>query len=211
MGGRDCVLRRDDNEGEVHWVRCCRGGTKPRSGALVHLIGEVELSGGWHFGSLHVPGVLNDVAGGFSTRCQPPSLYRLRGSGSRRSVALYVRLRRELIGQAVAQTSERTYQGYFRCWKLFRVSVDLPVVLLAGKGEDIDVSLLLAYIAYAWGTSGLVAGAIAGHLAAVKYFHRQERGLKLFLRLPRIVDALNGVPRSRTVAGTKSRIRRPVA
>ena len=65
----------------------------------------------------------------------------------------------------------------------------LPVFLLAGAGADSYVRLLLAYIAYVWGTNGLAAGTIAGHLAAVKFFHRQERGLELFLRHPWIVDA----------------------
>ena len=56
-----------------------------------------------------------------------------------------------------------------------------------------------------------MAGTIAGHLAAVKFFHRQERGLDLLLRHPWVVDALKRVTRSRAEAGTKSRIRTPVA
>ena len=66
-------------------------------------------------------------------------------------------------------------------------------------------------MAYAWGTDGLTAGTIAGHLAAVKLFHRQERGFELFLPHPWIVDALKEVTCSHTKAGTKSRIPRPVA
>ena len=71
---------------------------------------------------------------------------------------MYVSLGRELIRQAVARTSERTYQDYFRCWKLFCVSMGLPVFLLAGAGGDSHVRSLLAYIAYTWGTNGLTAG-----------------------------------------------------
>ena len=56
-----------------------------------------------------------------------------------------------------------------------------------------------------------MAGTIAGHLAALKFFHRQEGGLELFLCHPWVVDALKRVTRSRAEAGTKSRIRRPVA
>ena len=55
-----------DNETAVDWVRRCRGGKEPRSGALMRLMGAIELAGGWHFDSLHVPGVLNDVADGIS-------------------------------------------------------------------------------------------------------------------------------------------------
>ena len=110
----------------------------------------------------------------------PPSLYRSAGEGpgSRRSGVVYVSLGRELMHQAVARTSERTYQDYFRCLKLFRVSMGQPVGLLAGSGVDSPERLLLAYNAYAWGTNGLTAGTIAGDLAAVKFFHRKERGLE---------------------------------
>ena len=74
-----------------------------------------------------------------------------------------VSLGREPIRQALAQTSERTYHGYFKYWKLF---------LLAGEGVDPPASLLLAYIAYAWVTNGLAAGTLAGHLVTVKFFDR---------------------------------------
>ena len=40
------------------------GGKELRSGAFMHLIGAIELPGGWYFDSLHVPGVLNDVPDG---------------------------------------------------------------------------------------------------------------------------------------------------
>ena len=91
------------------------------------------------------------------------------------------------------------------------MSVGLPVFLLTGTGGDSHEPSLLAYIAYGWGTNGLMAGTIAGHLAAVKFFHRLERGLGLFLRHPWIADALKRVTRFRAEAGTKSRIRRPVS
>ena len=45
----DCVLLRGDNEAAVEWVRRCRGGKEPRSGALMRLLGVLELSSGWHF------------------------------------------------------------------------------------------------------------------------------------------------------------------
>ena len=82
--------------------------------------------------------------------------------------------------------------------------------LLAGAGGDSHARSLLTYIAYAWGTNWLTAGTIAGHLAAVKFFHHQERGLELFLRHPWIVYALKGATRSRADVRTKPRIRRPV-
>ena len=121
-----------------------------------------------------------------------------------------ISLGRKLVRQVVVRTSEQTYQGYFRCWMLFRVSAGLPVFLLARAGGDSHVRSLLEYTEYAWGINGLTAGTIAGHLAAVKFFRRQERGPELFLRHPWIVDALNGVTCSHALAGIKLRIRRPV-
>ena len=79
------------------------------------------------------------------------------------------------------------------------MSVGLPFLLLAGAGLHFHVSSLLAYITYAWRANGLRAGTIAGHLAADKLFHRQERGFELFLRP--LVD-------SRCVKGSHSLSRR---
>ena len=62
----DCVLLRGDNEAAVQWVRRCRGGKEPRSGALMRFLGVLEMSSGWNFDALHVSGVLNDVADGIS-------------------------------------------------------------------------------------------------------------------------------------------------
>ena len=91
------------------------------------------------------------------------------------------------------------------------MSAGLPLFLLARAGVDSYVSSLLAYIAYGWGTNELTEGTIAGHLTAVKFLYRQERGLELFLRHRSIVDALKGVTHSHAKVGTKSRTRRPVA
>ena len=165
-------------------------------------------------GFLHAPGVLNNVTDGIFSgetpvicvETLPPSIPLLiDSSGAWESkVGSYVRQPWLLTHPpSRARTSERTYQGYFRCWKLFRVSVGLPVFLLAGAGGDSYLRLLLAYITYAWGTNGLTVGTIAGHLAAVKFLHRQERRLELFLCHPWIVDALKGVTRFHAEAGTK--------
>ena len=62
----DCVLLRGDNEAAVHWVRRCRGGREPRSGALMRLLGVLELSSGWHFDATHVRGIHNVAADGIS-------------------------------------------------------------------------------------------------------------------------------------------------
>ena len=46
VGNKDCVLLRGDIEAAVHWVQRCKEGKDPRSGALMHLIGAIELAGG---------------------------------------------------------------------------------------------------------------------------------------------------------------------
>ena len=144
------------------------GSKKSQSGALMRVMGTTELAGGLHFDSLHVLGILYDVAGGIS-RWKPYDIRRhpavLRPSNERQGQDLGVE-GRELC-TSVARTSKRTYQHYFRCWKLFRVSVGLPVFPLAGVGVNSHVSSLVAYIAYAWSSNGLAAGTIASHLAAV--------------------------------------------
>ena len=62
----DCVLLRGDNEAAVQWVRRCRGGKEPRSGALMRFLGVLELSSGWHFDAKHVRGIFNVAADGIS-------------------------------------------------------------------------------------------------------------------------------------------------
>ena len=62
----DCVLLRGDNEAAVQWVRRCRGGLEPRSGALMRLLDVLEVSSGWHFDALNVRGIHNVVVDGIS-------------------------------------------------------------------------------------------------------------------------------------------------
>lgn len=57
QGGSDCA---------IHWVNECRGGREPQSGALMRLLGVLEMVGSWHFSAQHVPGVINTLAVGIS-------------------------------------------------------------------------------------------------------------------------------------------------
>ena len=76
--GGDCVLLRGDNDAAVQWVRRYRGGLEPRSGALMCLLGVLEVSSGWHFDALHVRGIHNVVADGISRRDRDSVLVNLR-------------------------------------------------------------------------------------------------------------------------------------
>lgn len=44
------------------WVQRYGGGKEPRSGALMRMLGAIEVSSEWHFQALHVSGVLNSLA-----------------------------------------------------------------------------------------------------------------------------------------------------
>ena len=64
IGG--CVLLHGDNQEAAEWVRHCRGGKEPRSGALMRLLSALELASGWHFDAKHVRGIFNVAADGTS-------------------------------------------------------------------------------------------------------------------------------------------------
>ena len=70
----DCIQLRGDNEPSVAWIQRCRGGKEPRSGAIMRLLGVIEVSSGWIFQSSHVPGVLNSLADGIS-RWHPADIH----------------------------------------------------------------------------------------------------------------------------------------
>ena len=63
---RDTVLMRGYKMSAVQWVSKCRGGRQPRSGALMRLLGCLEVGSGWWFDVLHVGGVENTIADGIS-------------------------------------------------------------------------------------------------------------------------------------------------
>ena len=86
------------------------------------------------------------------------------------------------------------------------MSVGLSFFPLTGARGESHARSLLTYIAYGSIINGLMAGTIAGHLVAVKFFHHQERGLELFSRHPWMADALKGVPRFHAEAGTQWRL-----
>ena len=70
----DCIQLRGDNEPSVAWIQRCRGGKEPRSGAIMRMLGVIEVSSGWLFQSSHVPGVLNSLADGIS-RWDPADIH----------------------------------------------------------------------------------------------------------------------------------------
>ena len=60
------ILMRGDNMSAVHWVNKCRGAQEPRSGALMRMLGCLEMRSGWRFRAKHIRGVHNTLADGIS-------------------------------------------------------------------------------------------------------------------------------------------------
>ena len=50
----------------VHWVNKCRGAREPRSGALMRMLGCLEMRNEWRFRAKHIKGVANTLADGIS-------------------------------------------------------------------------------------------------------------------------------------------------
>ena len=79
---RDCILMRGDNSSACCWVSKCRGGKEQRSGALMRVLGCLEMGSGWCFRAKHIKGVRNTLADGISRweprESIPTELHRMR-------------------------------------------------------------------------------------------------------------------------------------
>ena len=56
------ILMRGDNMSAVHWVDKCRGARKPRSGALMRMLGCLEMRNEWRFRAKHIKGVADGIS-----------------------------------------------------------------------------------------------------------------------------------------------------
>ena len=68
---------RGHNMSAVKWVSKCKGGKEPRSGALMCLLGCLEVGRRWCFDALHVAGAEYTIADGIS-RWEPEYIGTLR-------------------------------------------------------------------------------------------------------------------------------------
>ena len=60
------ILMRGDNMSAVHWVNKCRGIREPRSGALMRMLGCLEVRNEWQFRAKQIKGGANTLADGIS-------------------------------------------------------------------------------------------------------------------------------------------------
>ena len=56
------ILMRGDNMSAVHWVNKCRGARKPRAGALMRMLGCLEMRNEWRFRAKHIKGVPDSIS-----------------------------------------------------------------------------------------------------------------------------------------------------
>ena len=112
---RDTILMRADNMSAVQWVSKCRGGREPRSGALIRLLGCLEVGSGWWFDASHVAGV------------ETPSLTAFHHESRRISTATSVRPGPTLLGTD-RYWDQRASRYASECWRPARPSVSCVVV-----------------------------------------------------------------------------------
>ena len=60
------ILMRGDKSSDVHWVNRCRGSREPWSGAVMRMVGCLDMRSGWYFRAKHVKGMANTLADGLS-------------------------------------------------------------------------------------------------------------------------------------------------
>ena len=60
------ILMRGDKSYDVHWVNRSRGSREPWSGAVMRMMGCLEMRSGWYFRAKHVKGMTNTLADGLS-------------------------------------------------------------------------------------------------------------------------------------------------
>ena len=158
----NCILWRGGNEAAGEWVRRCRGGEEPRSGALMRLLGGLELSSGWHFDAKHVRGVFNVAADGISRwdrdhvrtlLCVRPDVpWQTQDLGVVGTALCTSVLASSSCANAVAVSFEQTYLGHFSAWVDFRVRCGVPVFFQHSRDDMANVWGLFEYEAYAFAT-----------------------------------------------------------
>lgn len=184
----DCFLLRGDSEASVAQIQSWRGVKEPRSGALMRILGMIEVSSSLHFEASHVYGVLNSLAGGISrwdsahayASALPPPKPRGRGFiWSRRGETCALPCAGlQLVRAVVAESSQRPCLGLFR--SLGETSCGHRAVACAFFIADVSDSTcvaahLLSCVAYGFSVLGPAAlNCCGGHLCSVKYFHRLD-------------------------------------
>jgi len=190
------VLMRGDNQSACHWVARARGAREPRSGALMRMLGCLEMRNGWQFRAKHIKGLANTLADGISRWNRDDIANNLH------SYRPDICWQEQHLGPEAVDVTSAILQSFCRMTardELFRAGVSQEKVTWA----------LIEFAAWCF-ESGNMPGTISGKLAAVQYFHRMHAGVELETSSPLLKCALRGIARSHVDAGTRHRVRLPI-
>ena len=101
--------------------------------------------------------------------------------------------------------------SYFTSWIKFRALTSAALYFLVDTPLSEMVWALVDFAAWCCAAEGNKVGTIKSKIAAVQYFHRVEVGMELLTKSPLLERVFSGISRANAVAGTKSRVRRPVS
>ena len=178
------ILMRGNNSSGVYWVNRCRGSREPRAGAVVRMIGCLEVRSGWCFRAKHVQGVANTLADGISSWDRDSISAKLTAfrsdvnwqeqilGGAGTGLITDVVASSKYIGGSVAASTRRAYKLGRRSWDKFCRLMHYEKFLKPSDSEEHKVWVLIEYASWCCEAEGNLAGTISGKLAAVQYFHR---------------------------------------
>ena len=117
----------------------------------------------------------------------------------------------QCIRGSFADSSQRTYVSSFRCWIKGR-GLTSAALYFAGDTLVSDmVWALVGFAAWCCAAERNKVGTIKSKIAAVQYCHRVEVVMELPTKSPLLERVISGISRAHAVAGTKSRVRRPMS
>ena len=117
----------------------------------------------------------------------------------------------QYIRGSVADSCQRTYVSYFRSWIKFRGLTSAALYFSGDTPLSDMVWALVDFAAWCCAAEGNKVGTIKSTIATVQYFHRVEVDIEPPTKSPLLERVISGISRAHAVAGTKSRVRRPMS
>ncbi|CAM9599729.1 unnamed protein product [Scytosiphon promiscuus] len=143
---------------------------------------------------------LREAASAVRTRSAPGALQGAEpGPGSKEKY--YRGLGIKLIGESVAESSQRNYASGFRSWCVFRGLMGYEKTLAKEAPPAEMVWALIDFAAWCYQSEGNLATTISGELAAVQVFHRLEAQVEIITVSPLLKWALSGIARGHVASG----------
>ena len=117
----------------------------------------------------------------------------------------------QYIRGSVADSSQLNYVSSFRSWIKFRGLTSAALYFSGDTTVSDMVWAVVEFAAWCYAAEGNNVGTIKRKIAESQYFHRGEVGMELPAKSPLLERVFSGTSRAHAVAGTKSRVRRPVS